>query len=182
MALRALDARASFRVKPWLKNPWLDRQARRGPLPPERVLALVAARPEPAWQSGTQPPGPPDTVYWVERGFCGHNLFTHAGVWYGLPEIYKTFDIAKARRGGYRGLIRAGDVDALQAAVLDRTGGEDPADCLGPLDRLVRKFRAQPLRRLPGRVWRKGRRLLGSLRPVEPPWERVPGPPAGMPT
>lgn len=172
MALRALDARASFRVKPWLKNPWIARARRGRAVDLERLLAELTQRDEPTWRIGRQPLGPPDTVYWMERSFAGHNLFAHASHLYALPERYKRFDPERARRGGYRDMLEADDLDALRALVLARWPCRDDTepDSKGA-GRLLRKVLAQPLHRLPGRVLRGGRRLLSTLRPARPPWE-----------
>src|SRR5262249_20546209 len=101
MALRALDARATFRVKPWVKNPWLGTGWRERTIPLDEVLRQLALREEPTWKIGQQPVGHPNTVYWLERGFAGHNLFAHGGNLYALPEKHKTFDPERACRGGY---------------------------------------------------------------------------------
>jgi len=171
MALRALDARMSFRVRPCLKNPWVGRDWRGRTVTLERLLELVAAREEPTWQRGAQPPGPPDTVYWVERDYRGFNVFTQGGRWYALPEKHNTFNPEKARQGRYRELLQAADIDLLHAAMQNHgANGRD----IGPLGRLLRKVRAQPLHRLPGRALRRGRRLFASLRPARPPWEMSP--------
>jgi len=171
MALRAMDARAAFRVRPWLKNPWIGRNRRGRAIDLEVLLAELAEREEPAWKWGRQPIGPPDTVYWVERSFAGHNIFAHAGQLYALPEWHKTFDPERARRGGYRGLLEAADLDTLQPLILKRMAGRgDPEHSAGPVGRMLRKVAAQPLHRLPSRALRSGRRFLSSLRPARPPW------------
>jgi hypothetical protein len=172
MSLRALDARASFRVKPWLQNPWIAQTRRGRTMDVETLLAELAEQDEPAWRIGQQPPGPPDTVYWMERSFAGHNLFAHRGRLYALPERHKRFDPARAHRGGYRDLLVADDLDALRELVLARWPFRDDTEPDGGhFARLRRKLLAQPLHRLPGRVLRGGRRLLSAMRPTRPPWE-----------
>jgi hypothetical protein len=173
MSLRALDARASFRVRPWRLNPWiaLARRGRRVGL--EVLLPELAERDEPSWRIGRQPVGPSSQIYWMERSFAGHNLFAHAGMLYALPERHKRFDPARARRGGYRDLLQATDLDALRELVLARWPYRDePEPQGGRVERLRRKLLAQPLYRLPGRVLRRGRRrVLSAFRSVPSPWE-----------
>jgi Glycosyl transferase family 2 len=163
MALRALDARASLRIEPWLRNPWIDGDGGGKTLPLDQLLPLMAEREEPEWKQGAQPAGPPDTVYWVERSFAGHSIFYHAGSLYALPEKHMTFDPERAAHGGYADLLAASDLDALQAMILARAFG---AASGGGFGGLLRRIRAQPLHRLPARLLRKGRKLVAS-------WQRT---------
>jgi hypothetical protein len=174
MALRALHVRTTFRIKPWLKNPWLGPDWLGRTIGLDRLLELLAARPEPTWKNGAQPAGPPETVYWVERDYAGFNVFAHRGAWYALPDWYNAFNPNKARRGRYRELLEAPDIDRLHTAIHAHMAGHaERARDRGPFRRMLYKVRAQPLHRLPGRVLQKGRRLLAALRPVRSPWDQA---------
>ena len=172
LSLRALDARATFRVRPYLKNPLLGRDWRGRLCGIERFLDFVKSKDEPSWRVGAQPAGPPSYVYCAERDCDGFNIFAHAGTWYGVSNRVTTFDPAKAHRGGYRPLLQAGRVEGVNAAIdaLVAAGGNDAAGS-GPLDRLGRRLAAQPLHCLPRRAWRQSRRFLSSLWPERPPWQ-----------
>jgi hypothetical protein len=174
MALRALDARATFRVRPCLRDPWIGCDWRGRTHGLEQLLEQLAGRDEPAWQCGRQPAGPPDTVYWVERSFAGHNLFGHAGRLYALPERHKRFDPERARRGGYPSLLEAADLDTLQAQILARWDEWGAPEPVGFLPRLMSKINAQPLSRLPSRALWSCRRLFRSLWPQPSPWSTAP--------
>jgi hypothetical protein len=163
MSLRALDARASYRTRPWVKNPLVGRDWRGQLRGVERFLDFVKHREEPGWRLGAQPAGPPDTVYWAAREYRGFNIFAHAGAWYGVSDLVLTFDPRKAERGDYAPLLRAGRVEDVTAAI-----DADPDD--GPRVGLRRRLLAEPLHRLPRRAWRQARRLLDSVQPAQPPW------------
>jgi hypothetical protein len=160
MSLRALHARASGRVEPFQENPWVRRHNRGKVCDLERLLGDVADRPEPGWVVGTQPAGPPDVVYWADREQRGFNLFVYRDVWFALPVAEGLFDPQRARRGGYRRLLRGENEEHIRALVAQAV--EIPPGFRG----LVRKVFSQPLRRLPGRLWRKLRRDLFAPEPV----------------
>lgn len=145
MALLALEARATFRVGPCVKCPWLRGQ--RGRLPHEL-----------AWHKASLAALPSDRLYWVHRDFFGFDMFAHAGRWYGLPT-----------GGGMPDLKRliSGD-DCWQAESMTELQGALPIDVErwrreregGSLSaRLWRKLRAQPLHLLPRRMLRQARRI-----------------------
>jgi hypothetical protein len=169
LSLRALDARASYRVSPYRRNPLL-RHSWAGEYPGiERFLEFLKTREEPRWKCGAQPPGSRDEVYRVARNYQGFNLFAHAGRWYALNERVQAFNPGKARRGGYRSLLQADTLEALEAEIEARAVvGEGLPEPTGVWDRLRCKLFAQPLSYLPLRAWRKTRRFLASLRPAEP--------------
>ena len=176
MSLRALDARATFRVKPCLKNPLLGRDWRGQARGIEQFLDLVKNREEPAWRVGAQPAGPPACVYFAERDCKGFNIFAHAGTWYGVSNRVTTFDPGKARRGGYRPLFQADRVEGVHAEIhARRAAGDSGATAAGPLDGIRRRLGAQPLHCLPCRAWRQARRFLSSLSPARPPWPSAAG-------
>ncbi len=180
MSLRALDARTSFRVRPRLPNPWV-RHGRRGKTPElEELLRAAAARPEPTWRADAQTAGLPDDVYWVVRDYRGFNIFNHKADWFAVPEREGTLDPRRARNGGYQVLLRGESPEALREEI-DAHVGETPAGPRGPLGRLMKKFQSQPLRRLPGRVWRKARQLVEAARPPQPPWTTRSSPAEGDP-
>jgi hypothetical protein len=168
MSLRALDARASYRVRPCVKNPLVGRDWRGRARGIEQFLDFVRHTEEPGWVAGAQPAGPPDCVYWAERDYKGFNIFAHAGDWYGVSDLVTTFDPGKARRGGYRPLWRADRVEDVQTAI-DTSPAAGGARG-GALDGVRRRLLAEPLHRLPRRAWRQARRFLSSLWPERPPW------------
>ncbi len=168
MSLRALDARASFRVKPYLPNPLVGRHCLGNPPDLEQFLAFLRNKEESAWRRGAQPTGPPDYVYWVERDYLGCNIFVHAGRWYALNEREKIFHPHQARRGAYRWLLQAETFADLQGQI--HALEEEQARRAGRLAKIRRRLLAQPLHRLPVRAWRKSCRLLASLWPAQSPW------------
>jgi hypothetical protein len=160
MSLLALDARGSFRVGPCLKNPWLGAARWGRTAGVERLLRRVAEREEPAWRVGAQPAQPPQRVYWVERDYYGFDVFHHAGTWYALRTGGGGLDPRKVRDGAYREVWRAPTQPGLRGLLpIDREGWERRANDPRLLPRLWRKFRAQPLRRLPARLARSARTL-----------------------
>jgi hypothetical protein len=171
MSLRALDARASLRVEPYRKNPLVGRDWRGRTRGIRQFLDFVRTREEPAWEVGAQPAGPPDCVYWAERGYEGWNIFAHAGTWYAVGDWVTAFDPRRARQGGYHPLLQGHRVESVQAAIdaYPAAGGSRGSGG-GPLDGIRRRLLAQPLHRLPRRAWRQSRRLLSSLWPERPPW------------
>src|SRR5207247_982573 len=137
MSLRALDARASYRVKPYLKSPLFGR----GQVPGlDQYFEFLETRDEPSWRNGSQPAGPPQDVYWVERDYRGCNIFAYAGRWYAVSERMKTFQPQKARAGDYGTMLQADTLEELQTQI-DARGATTP----GPLDRIRRTLFAQPL-------------------------------------
>jgi hypothetical protein len=164
MSLRALDARSSYRVEPYLRSPLMD-FAGRGL---EEALAFLAQRPEPGWVAGHQPAGPSEEVFWAAREHGGFNVFCHRGDWLALPVGEGRYDPARS----YRVILTAPTQDLLNrriASYLRVCGPVTP----GPLSRLMQKFQSQPLHRLPFRVWRKMRRLASKLAPPASPWSRT---------
>jgi hypothetical protein len=153
MSLRALYARASARIRPYLMNPMVKRDWRGRIVGIEQFLEYLRTREEPAWKIGTQPLVP-DDVYCVERNYLGYNIFAYADCWYAVPET--SFHPSRAAAGGYRDLVRAESMAQLQAEIRLR----------GPARRLL----ARHLHRLPVRAWRKSRRLLASLWQENTPW------------
>lgn len=170
MALRALDARSSYRVHPELLNPWVARWRRARSLPLETLLTAVAERPEPSWRVGAAPVGPSDDVYWVVRDYLGFHIYSYRGEWYAVPKSEGPFDPERLRRSDYPVLLRGTSPEDLQDQVQAREERFGPIERRGPLGRLVERVRAQPLHRLPVRVWRKARKLAAAVRPPQPPW------------
>ncbi len=162
LALLALEARATFRIAPFQRNPWFPRTpwGKAPPLGP--LLRRVAGRDEPGWKAGAQPP-PGERVYWVERDHYGFDVYYHDGTWYALRAGAGRLDPAKVRRGGYRELWQGATQAELRDRLpVDRRQWEHARNQAGLPARLWRKFRSQPLRQLPGRLARKARRLLAS--------------------
>jgi hypothetical protein len=157
MSLRALDAKSSYRVEPYLRSPLLDVDD------VESALAILAVREELDWKAGAQPAGPPDKVFWAVREHLGFNLFCHCDSWFALPIGEGVYDPAKAARGEYRFLLEASSQLLLERRVgsFVRVWGELTPGLVG---RLMMRFQSQPLSRLPFRVWRKMRRLASRLR------------------
>jgi hypothetical protein len=151
LPLRALHARATGRVRPYLANPCVG-----GDL--SAILRRVAEHPEPGWAAGAQPAGPPDFVYQVDRDDRGFDLFVHKGRWFALPTGTGPFDPAAA--GRYAALLAAGDEESLRRQIDAITGGTRQPRPLGRWQRFRRDLFGEPLHQLPRRVWRKVRRRL----------------------
>jgi hypothetical protein len=161
MSLPALEARATFRVRPFVENPWVARARGRRGSSLDEVLRLMSGRPEPAWVAGQQPPPDGDRVYWIDRDYYGFDVFHHAGAWYALRTGGKVPSPARLRQGGDPELWQAATQRELRNRLpIDRRRWEQSLTNAWLPARLWRKFRAQPLRRLPNRVARKARRLL----------------------
>ncbi len=168
MSARALDALARGRIKPRLANPWL-RQARGKSVCLERLLAQVAEQEEPAWNAET-PPLDSDDVYWVNRDHHGFNIFIHAGVWYALKPGDGILNPQWARQGKYRDLLWAETREGLLGQVATaafHSAAHEPQSCM--FCRMKRMLNAQPLRLLPGKIWRKTRQMIASCS-AQPPW------------
>jgi len=156
MSLRALHARASYRIRPYLRNPLLKRNWS-GRLPSiEAFLAYLQTKSEPNWRNGAQPQVT-DDVYWVERDYLGYNIFCHANRWAAVPEM--TFHPSRASAGGYQDLVQGETMADVQAEIRRRGSPRR------------RRLFSQPLQHVPLRAWRKSRRLLASLWPEKSPWE-----------
>lgn len=154
MSLRALHARASFRIRPYLRNPWVGRTWSGRSPSIETFFTYLKTKDETAWKKGAQPKEV-DSVYCAERDYLGYNIFAHAGKWYAVAGT--RFHPSRACAGGYRDLIQGNSMADVQAEIRLR----------GPRRRLL----AQPLQRLPVRAWRKSRRLLSALWPQTSPWQ-----------
>ena len=170
MALRALDARASFQIKPCVPNPWINTPWPRAADGLQQLLQAVQSRPEADWQPDLAQTSR-DNVYWVVRGLVGFNIFAHAGEWFALPERDQAFDPRKERAGGYSFLVRKNSLRALEVEIVRKYARSFLEQEKSPLRRLFRTFRTQPLHRLPVRLWRRTERLLATLVPPRPPWE-----------
>ncbi len=163
MSLLALESRATFRVKPWLQNPWVARAGRRRGLEPDQLLGPINQRPEPSWKVGAQPRQLPDRVYWIERDYYGFDIFHHAGTWYALRSGSGPLNLQKKQGGLYRALWQAPSMQELHDRLpIDRERWEKQVSSAWLPARLWRKIRSQPLNRLPGRVVRKVQRLVAS--------------------
>jgi hypothetical protein len=160
MSSRALHARASGQIQPYQRNLWVGNFLDQRLDPLGSLLRSITEKPEPSWLAGAQPTSPPDFVYWVDKNYYGYNLFIHLGEWFALPKGCGAFDPAKARRGGYRKLLRATDEETLRSQIIDARSWKTVNRMVGQLGWLVGRVRAQPLHRLPVRVWRKARRRL----------------------
>jgi hypothetical protein len=170
MSLLALDARASFRVRPVKPGPLLQPQWQRARPSVEQLLELLREKPEPTWQVSTPSRSSVNPVYWVERNRLGFNIFCHECEWFALPFAEGRYDPVKAGRGEYRLLLQGGtQTDVLRQivdAVLEREAFRG-----GLLGGMMRRLRSEPLSRLPYRIWRKARRAVSRLWPQQPPWE-----------
>jgi hypothetical protein len=152
MSLRALHARASRRIRPYLRNPWIGRTWSGRSTNMESFFSYLKTRQELTWEMGRQPKDV-DSVYWAERDYLGYNIFAHAGKWYAVTGA--RFHPSRAAAGGYRELVMGTSMAEVQAEIRRRGPG-----------RSRHRFFSQPLQHLPVRVWRKSRRLLASL------WEK----------
>lgn len=167
MALLALEARGTARIRPYGMNPWMSRTWWTPTLAPNKLLRLIGERPEPAWTSGTQPPQPAERVYQIRRNYVGFDVYYHAGNWYALLAGSRPLHPCKLRRGAYREIWQAPTQDGLmhQLKFEHERWKQFVAQCPLPA-RLWKKIRAQPLHCLPGRMARKGLRLLASKAPA----------------
>src|SRR5262249_55479299 len=155
LSLRALEARATFRVGPCVKNPWLPRLRRSRQPDVETLLRLISERAEPTWQVGTQPPQPRERRYWVERDWFGFDLFTCAGTWYALPTGNGCLQLDKVRRNAYAELWQAPTRPELEELMpVDRERWEGMQLKAWSPAKLWRKVRSQPWHHLPGRLVR----------------------------
>jgi hypothetical protein len=160
MASLAMEARATRRVRPCVRNPWVARTWW-GRLRTEELLRRVGERPEPAWRAGAQPPRGAGRAYWMERDYHGFDVFHHGDTWYAVRAGGGPLDLEKVRGGGYRELWQAPTQRELNERLpLDRGRREERADGASAPVRLWRKVRAQPLHRLPLRVARRACRLV----------------------
>jgi hypothetical protein len=159
LALLALDDRATFRVGPCMKNPWFPRSRWRKPLPVSQLLERAPQQDDLAWKAGAQVPA--DRVYWVQRDYYGFNIYHHAGIWYALRTGGGKLKPAEAHAGRCRELWRATTlVDLQEQLPIDQEQWKHQLRSGWLPARLWRKVRAQPLRRLPGRIARTARKLL----------------------
>ena len=151
LPLRALHARATGRVQPYLPNPSVARDDLAG------FLRDVAETPEPDWVAGTQPAGHPDFAYMVDRDDRGFSLFVHRNQWYALP-VGTSFDTSRVD------LLQAGDEESLRQQIDAIRGADRSPPRPGRLDRFRQDLLGEPLHQLPRRVWRKVRSRLAPNR------------------
>jgi glycosyltransferase involved in cell wall biosynthesis len=160
MSMPALEARASKRTRPYLRNPWMRRARWTGGIAPESLVRLLAGRPEPTWHRDALPQVPGERVYWMQRDYFGFNLFNYAGSWYALRVDRGRLDAGRLRAGTYDEVWQANSWQELRDRLpIDHHlwslfGSHVPL----PL-RLWRKATAP---RLPARLLRKARRLVNS--------------------
>jgi hypothetical protein len=163
MALLALDARATFRTRPCLANPWYSQVRGGRPLAPERLLQLVGDRPEPTWQAGCQPSLPSERVYKIEHDYFGFDIYCHADRWHALPTGAAPLDAGKLKQGRYRHLWQASSQPDLRELLpTDPERWQEQQKSGAWPVRMWRKFRSQPLHHLPWRIARSARRLVAS--------------------
>jgi len=169
MSLRALHARASYRIQPYLRSPlmrwpWTKRRP-----PVQKILELLAARPEPTWCVGATPTGS-DEVYWGMRSKSGYNLFCHRNTWYALPIADGYFRPERYAARRYPNAIVSNDVFQLERQVERRAGGMT-MEPTGKLARLLWRLREEPLSSIPLRLWRNiQRQVISRLSPCQSPW------------
>lgn len=156
MSLRALHARASGRVEPFLRSPLVPAGR---PVPPlEEALALLASRPEPDWLVQNAPREWPNEAYLVSPDVLGWNLFCHRKMWYGLPLSEGQLDPGRLEKGGYPVVVKGVGLLEVQDKAM-----RAPYPGLGPTARFLRKLWREPLTRLPARAWRQACHLFGRL-------------------
>lgn len=161
LSLLALETRATFRVGPTVKNPWLARLRGNSGPDVEQFLRLIGERAEPAWRAGAQPSQPGERVYWIERDWYGFDIFHYAGTWYALPTGSGRLQPEKLRRHAYAEIWQAPTKPEIhERLAIDRQRWEKLMNNVWSPARLWRKVRAQPLHRLPGRIVRSARRLI----------------------
>lgn len=170
MSLRALDAQASFRIKPFVPSPLMNRAWRRNRPGLDEVVSLFEQSPEPDWQVGAQTADPSHEVYWVERDFLGFNIFWHAEEWFALPVRAGRLDARRAERDGYQTLLQGETQPEIHGEIVRHLLASRRA-LAGPLDWLLRGLSAEPIARLPYRLWRKARQILSRVKKPCPPWQ-----------
>ncbi|MFO0878251.1 MAG: glycosyltransferase [Gemmataceae bacterium] len=168
MSLRALHARASYRIQPYLRSPlmhwrWRSRQPE---LP--RVLEFLAERTETTWHPTTAPP-PSNEVYWGLRNKFGFNLFCQRGHWVALPVAEGYYCPRKHAAGRYAEILESDDFFQLERMVERHVGATAPA-AQGRLARMMQRLRDEPVGLLPQRLWRNAQRLARRLRGNQAPW------------
>ncbi|HEV3259965.1 MAG TPA: glycosyltransferase [Gemmataceae bacterium] len=163
MSLPALETRATFRVRPSVQNPWLAHRRKSGTLGVDQLLRLASQHAEPAWRTGVPLPERGDRVYWIDRDYYGFDIFNHAGGWYALRTGSGVLDPQKLRGGVYPEVWQAETQQALRGRLpIDHQRWVQLVNHRWLPARLWRKFRAQPVHRLPDRILRKARLLMAS--------------------
>jgi hypothetical protein len=152
MSSRALAVRTDpKRVMPWVENPWVARVREGGRLDLDELISQLAEKEEPQWKVGRPAPNA-DDVYCVARDFQGFNVFLYNGEWYALKPGEGDFDPKRAK--GYRALLHGESEYALQQLIAYYNGL--PKGLWG-------RLWAQPISRLPQRVWRRVGKELARL-------------------
>lgn len=153
LSLRALHARSTGRVKPYLANPFVNRGAR-DRLP--EFLDFVAEHPEPEWRADSLPTAPPDFVYQIDADYRGFDVYMHRGEWVAVPVGCGGYDPDRE----YAVCLRGHDEASIRAQMWAATpeyAGPRPA---GRVKKLVSSLMCEPLHTLPRRAWRAARRKL----------------------
>ncbi len=112
VSTRSLEARATGRIEPFVKNPWITEECQT--LSVDKILTRLAEREEPTWKQGVAIPIWEKVVYF-ERDYLGFDLFRFQHRWYGLPMHEGEFDPGKAHR--YPVLINAATQNELRDLV-----------------------------------------------------------------
>lgn len=157
LSLRALHARSTGRVMPYLFNPHVGRDSR------DRLsdfLQFVAQNPEPLWIANALPTEPPDFVYRIENDYRGFDLFIHRNEWFAVPAGGNGYDPARAARGDYPILLRGPDEVNIRSQVRAATPNHVPPQPPGRMRRFVRNLVCEPIHTFPRRAWRATKRKL----------------------
>ena len=152
LSLRALHARASGQVRPYVENPCVrhgnhtDRFA--------AFLRYVAEHPETDWQAAASTS---DFVYRVDTDFRGYDLFVCRGEWYACP-TGRGFDIAR------NDTLICEDEESIRLLVTAKSPNHCGKRRPTKIKRFMRNLLAEPLHCLPRRALRVAGRVLKKAR------------------
>jgi hypothetical protein len=163
ISLLALQARGTFRVQPYVVNPWVARSQWGRRMSAGQLIQLAERHPEPAWHVAALPPQPAHRVYQIESNIYGFDIFHYAGTWYALRTGTGPLDPSKVQSGGYAELWQAPTHPAMRDRLpVDATAWEVSMGKGWLPGRAWRTLRAHPLHCLPARIARRARQLLAS--------------------
>ena len=154
LSLRALHARTSGQIRPYLENPCF-----RSRCETERFanfLQFVSEHTETAWHGSNAPASPPDFAYRVENNFRGYDLFVYQNEWFAQP-VGLDFDAAQGDT------LWAPDEETIRMQVVALSPEHPGPQAPGTVQRFVRNLLAEPIHCLPRRAWRAGGRAIKKL-------------------
>jgi len=155
LSLRALHARTSGQIRPYLENPCVRPRNNSDRL--TEFLRFVAEHPEPDWQADNPPALPPNFAYRVENDYRGYDLFVYEEDWFAQPTSLG-FDAAQAD------ILWGPDEESIRSQVASRSPNHPGPQPPGRIQRFVRNLLAEPIHCLPRRAWRVAGRALDKRR------------------